>query len=487
MHNLQTLYEKKKKAIYALIIILCVIIIILNIVFSYFKDIWLDSAVILKEMESIYDGYVPYHTMHLNYPPLYFYWMAGLKWLFNIPYGCYHFYLTIQHLLLLGIGVFVYNISRSFGGNKPVSFITVCVCLMLIFRYDSTVLFEVPSLFWGLASSVIVIRCTKGRLLFFMAGLMSALSFLTKQFGAGFIVLNAFFLLFSGQKQKRVSLLFLYYGLGVLFPILVTFALFGKEFFISTLFNGYGTTNNALKGEDISFSHKIDSIVRGFFKDFSITCPIVLYVLFFPLIHKAKRWRDFLFCIFGFVGFSLQFYFVYPYAHHYFLYLAPFAALLIPIFVSIHPNKIVCAILVLCSFLTIAMCIRLLVLFPLRHTLVNIHTSKQAVRAQRIKKEISPTKTLWIANTGLQHYYYLANAATPNMAEVGYSAGPWEITIERAAMQVESADYILCYYDTAEVNNFYDYYFTEDLREFTYKHPFVDLGDNIRLYAIRNY
>ena len=111
MHNLQTFCEKKKKTIYALIILLCVITIILKIIFSYFKDIWLDSAIILKEMESIYDGYVPYHTMHLNYPPLYFYWMAGLKWLFCIPYGCYHFYLTIQHLLLLGIGAFIYNIS----------------------------------------------------------------------------------------------------------------------------------------------------------------------------------------------------------------------------------------------------------------------------------------------------------------------------------------------------------------------------------------
>ena len=51
MHNLQTFYEKK--TIYALIILLCVITIILKIIFSYFKDIWLDSAIILKEMESI--------------------------------------------------------------------------------------------------------------------------------------------------------------------------------------------------------------------------------------------------------------------------------------------------------------------------------------------------------------------------------------------------------------------------------------------------
>lgn len=355
---------------------------------------------------------------------------------------------------------------------------------MFVLWYGDTVLFEVPSMFWGLASSAIIIRYTKGWLLFFMAGIMSAFSFLTKQFGAGFIVLNAYILLFSEYKQKGMSLL--YYGLGVLSPILLTFALLGKEFFISTLLNGYGTTTNALKGEDISLPHKISAIVHGF-KIFLIMCPVVLYVLFFPLIHKAKRWRDFLFCVFGLVGFSLQFYFVYPYSHHYFQYLVPFAALLIPVFMSIHPNKIVCTILVLCFLASIGKCVRWSVVNPLKeHAFVNIHTSEQAMRAQRIKKEIHPTRTLWIANTGLQCYYYLTNAATPNMAEVGYSAGPWEITIERATMQVDSADYILCYYDTTEVKPF-NYYFTEDLREFTYQHPFVDLGDNIRLYTMKSY
>ena len=111
----------------------------------------------------------------------------------------------------------------------------------------------------------------------------------------------------------------------------------------------------------------------------------------------------------------------------------------------------------------------------------------QTLTAQRIKEEIPPHKTLWIANTGLQQYYYLTNSDTPNMAEVGYSAGPWEITIEKATMQVGSADYILClYYTDDNFSSDYDYFFTKDLRNFTYKHPFVDLGGNIRLYKMKD-
>lgn len=479
---LQAICEEKKQFIYTSIIIVCVITIAFDISFSYFRDIYLDSGIILKEMESIADGYIPYHTMHLNYPPLYFYWMVCLKWLLNIPYGCYYFYLTIHNLLLLGIGVFVYNIARSFGGNKPISVITACICLMQIFRYQGFyVIFEVPSLFWGLYSCVLVIRYANCKY-HFLAGIMAAFSFLTKQFGAGFIVLNIFVLLFSDQKHKRQSVL--YYIFGVLTPVLVTFALFGKEFFISTLFNGYGTKNNALAGDDISLSHKIDTIVIAL-KNFFRTCPIVFCVVLLPFILKTIRWKNFLFCILGLIGFSLQFYFVLFYqGNHYFQYLVPFAVLLIPVFSSLHSKKLV-IIVFLGILVAICKCFQVTVLFPVKyHHLANPYTSQQALTAQAIIKERPSHKTLWIANTGLQQYYYLTNSATPNMANVGYSAGPWEITIEKATKQVAATDYILCYYDTTEIN-MYDYYFTKDLREYTYKHPFVELGDNIRLYKMK--
>lgn len=474
--------ERHKKVIFLSIIVSCAITIAVDIVFSYFKDIDLDSAIILKEMECISEGYVPYHTMHLNYPPLYFYWMAGLKWLLGIPYGCYYFYLTIQHLLLLCIGAFIYKISCAFGGTKSVSVITSCICLMLILRCGDNVIFEVPSMFWGLLASALIIRCPQGRFILLLAGLMTSFSFLTKQFGAGFIVLNAFVLLYPAEKQWGLRIFC--YGVGVLIPIIVTFALFGKEFFTSTLFNGYGTTTSALRGEDISVFGKMLAVVHGLSKLF-LKCPIAIFVLFIPLVSKSKRWRDFLFCLFGMLGFSLQFYFA-PSNNHYFQYMVPFGALLIPIFVSLRVRQYIMFVFVLCFLGTIYSCVNKSIIIPLRHKeIVNVQKSRQTLIAQRIKEELPANKTLWIANTGLQCFYYLTNAATPNMAEIGYSAGPIEITIEKATKQVESADYILCWYDIDDDFS-YDYFFTEDLREFTYQHPFVDLGDNIRLYTMNS-
>ena len=71
------------------------------IILSFWKAVWVDPAVILVEMERIAEGYVPYKTMHLNYPPLWFYMMVGLKKLFGIPYGCYNFYLSVHLVVFL--------------------------------------------------------------------------------------------------------------------------------------------------------------------------------------------------------------------------------------------------------------------------------------------------------------------------------------------------------------------------------------------------
>ena len=66
-----------------------VLSVLVLIIGSFFRSINVDEAVLLVEMERIAEGYVPYKTMHLNYPPLWFYINVALKSLFHIPYGCY--------------------------------------------------------------------------------------------------------------------------------------------------------------------------------------------------------------------------------------------------------------------------------------------------------------------------------------------------------------------------------------------------------------
>lgn len=98
-----------------------IISVLLPLILSFWKAVWVDPAVILVEMERIAEGYVPYQTMHLNYPPLWFYMMVGLKKLFGIPYGCYNFYLSVHYVFLFSCACFVYGISREFGTRKYAS------------------------------------------------------------------------------------------------------------------------------------------------------------------------------------------------------------------------------------------------------------------------------------------------------------------------------------------------------------------------------
>ena len=63
------------------LILIGVLSTIIPIIGSYFMAIDVDSAIILTEMERIYEGYIPYKDIHLNYPPLWFYQVP-------VPWSC---------------------------------------------------------------------------------------------------------------------------------------------------------------------------------------------------------------------------------------------------------------------------------------------------------------------------------------------------------------------------------------------------------------
>ena len=98
--------------------VLGVLSVLVLIVGSFFNSMDVDSAIILVEMERIYDGYIPYKTLHLNYPPLWFYINIALKWLFHVPYGCYPFYLAVHWMYAIGCASCLFYISHKWDASK---------------------------------------------------------------------------------------------------------------------------------------------------------------------------------------------------------------------------------------------------------------------------------------------------------------------------------------------------------------------------------
>lgn len=475
--------DKKLRKLFTItVILICSLILGISILLTYNRPIGVDTGIILKEMESIAEGYVPYKTMHLNYPPLFFYLMVGLKKLFNVPYGYYAFYLTIHNAMLLGAGYFIYLLSRFFGGRKMLSFLTMCsFIIIIIWHQGCMVLFEVPSMFWGLLATCFIMQRREKKNRVIIGGFLSSLSFLTKQFGAAFIGINVYLLL-SNELDRKKNLL--YYIIGVAIPIVFIYLWGGMDFIESILFNGYGTTNNALAGEDTSIKTKMTHIFLGW-NDLVSTCPIVL-ILFLSIFTKTRSENNIFlgYCILGMILFSFQFYFVYPCAPHYFQYFVPYAVLALPLIFSARTPNFV-RYIALCIFsYTIVKGVIISFYSPImNYREYSSFKNRQICNSKIIKRQVRNDETVWIANTDLLMYYYLVDAKTPNMKEVGYSSGPWEVTIDKATMQVENADFVLCHYDELKNDN-QDYYFTNDLRAFVYSKPFIGLSENIRLYKM---
>ena len=460
----------------------CSLVIITAIILTYNRPIGQDTGIILREMESISEGYVPYKTMHLNYPPLFFYMMVGVKRLLNLTYGCYGVYLTINNIMILLISWFVFLLSRSCKVNQQVSFFAAWLFALLILWYQGCiVLFEVPCMFWGLLSAALI--ATKGRnhKVLPLCGIFASFSVLTKQFGAAFILLNALLLyMYSSNKKKS----FAYYGVGVVIPIVISLWIFGYDLITSTLLNGYGTTTNALAGEDISINAKITDIFSCLWI-LVVQCPMSVCLMMFPFSFKAECRMPFLICLSGVALFSLQFYFVHLAAPHYFQFFVPFIVLSFSLISQLGKKEKIVSL-----FIIAIPCIFTI----LKGVVINIsplwnydefskQRQEQILIAQEIRSYTDNDKTLWIANTDLQMFYYLTGCKTPNMKEVGFSSGQWEITIDKAKKQISDADYILCRYDLDVTQA--DYYFSSSLRKKVYSHKYKELEGNLRLYKMK--
>lgn len=300
-------------------------------------------------------------------------------------------------------------------------------------------MFEVPSVMFGLAGLFSLERFkNKHSAHFIWIGCLFAASFLVKQFGLGFAGLGLFWLIISDGQNKWYKILCCI--LGFLILIAVFMYLFGTEFLSSILLNGYSTHSGVGRYGRIQNLIKADKV-------FVKQIPIVLVaLLLIPAFIQQKKFLRVLLLFFGIAGFSLQFLFL-SQASHYYIYMIPFAVLLLPAMAGLDLS-------VSESFI-VAISVALTLYLPseFNTTKVRIQTNARLIQrrdAEMLRTLINPEATYWIANTGKVPLYYLLDLKTPNVEKNGYCVSSLEVSHEKALMQASDCDYIICKYDYSD-------------------------------------
>lgn len=425
-----------------------------------------DSSIILSEMECLSEGWMPYTEMHLNYPPLWFYLTAGLKLLFNVPYNCYPFYLGLHYLVVACICVLLYKSVRLYTQSLWLPWAAVAFCLYMGFWYRAFfILFEPMSVLFGLWAIYLTLSPSFSRTSwhFLITGAVACCAFLVKQFGLGFGMLIALYLLITLNRENRreVLLKLLYLIIGIFIPVALCIGIWGSDFIASVLLNGYGTSVNAQAGEDVSVAAKGLRISGRLVHFLFAECVIALAgIAAFRTARREGLIPLWVLCMAGIAGFAGQYYFViYTQFPHYNYYMLPFVCLLMPIIARwAESSKQKIAFCILClagsGIYGVQTYIEKIVKPHTTEAVEAVETDERALPAlqtaegtylfDRVEAIIPAEGTIWIPNMDVKKYWFQINRKPPNMRDIAYSTGSSELTAEKAERQMRDADYVLC-------------------------------------------
>lgn len=416
------------------------IIVAVPIVMSLCRgEIHCDSSYFICSAQLVAHGKIPYVDFVFGYSPLWLYIVAALKLLFRIPDGCYVFYLSLHYLFVIGSAFLLYKILMEWKINKNKALIGVGLYfIMSYWLQGNLVLLEMPSVFFGLWSTLLVLRAKKTPM-YLLAGLLCACSFLCKQYGLGFLFLDLYLIVFMKHGSWRESMLFVV-GNSVL--IILCF-IYWKDSFIPVIFSGYGTKSAVERGLDASFVTKSKTIAKrlGYFAVW--VCPATIVSLFsIPTAYRQRHLLRMIYCYCGIIGFALQFYFAGDL--HYYLYMVPFGILLMMEWLSIEDKNWL-------QWLKQAVIVWTFVLSLYKtykcrtykwYIQMNVRQYQYDI-ADEFRSIIPPNTCIYAVDNDLQYLYLVLETLPPNLSTIGFAFGKLGVSEQEQIEQIKSADFVV--------------------------------------------
>lgn len=456
------------------------IVVCLPIVYSLFKSgVDCDSAYYILIAERMTEGCTLYKGIVCGYTPLWICIEALFKVVFHIPNGLYWPYLLLFYCFELGSAYFLYRLLLKLEIPQMLSYFGATLFLLIVHWLDGNcLLLEIPFVFWGLLSCWLIFEWVgKSAWLYMLIGVLGAFAFLSKQYGAGYFVLNIMLIIYATCRQldgKR-SMYVCMYVIGYLLPIIVCIFTWGNDFMQSTLFNGYGTQAALDAGYDISLGTKIDKILGGLWFFLKFTCPVaIVLLLFFPAAYQQKRLFYIIFACSGILGFAFSFYF--NFGGHYVIPLIPFGIILTTEILQLRTGKILSVV----KYITVVLMIIISLYKTYNNRVYKLYykrdiRNKQIELANCVKQYIADDETIFIIHGGIFYLYFIADILPPNLSTIGYSFGPMGLNEKTCGEQIRSADYVLRY----SADYPYESEFTADLKHELERYPVeVQLSDS---------
>ena len=376
-----------------------------------------DAGYYLGVTELIHQGFVPYRDFRLGYTPLLFYALQ-IPRLFMGTYPNYWGYILFLYLIVIVDAFLLAMIVRRITKSNKLAWLSGLVFLVFYYYLEGAYLIlESFSLCFGLVSLLLLLGERGSFWRMFLAGVFSAFSFLTKQYGVLFAGVIGLMMLFSHDNWKKrlrncISAMFGFCGVIAVFFLLFFISGLKPDKLIEALSGGgYG-------GQSIKMY--VEGVVRS--------VRLFPFLLFVPCLFFNKEENELsliIGCIAGLLMASIQFYF--NVFSHYYIFMIPFVLVLaVLLWKRLNQKKLSRMWSLLCyGFMFVSVAIPMQEIYNSSKTLIKHNLREPQIQTANQIRQIVDTydckSALCYWNT--IQYYGLCPLQPSRMKEYGFSFG----------------------------------------------------------------